>query len=477
MKYLLVILTFSFSCLSLAGYDLPAANTPVPLGVDTRILKELQEASARITAESKKALVFISVSKTMKNMPRRYSGDPFEFFFDRRFREFEAPKQEGLGSGFMLDLEKGYVLTNNHVIDGADVIDLKLANGKTYQGEILGRDDSTDIAVVRIKDEKYDRSGLNILILGDSDRLRVGHIVFSLGAPFGLEASVSQGVISAVERGALSITKMGDFIQTDAVINPGNSGGPLVDVDGRVIGINTAIASRSGGSQGVGFAVPSNLVRKVATSLINGGHFSRGFIGVSFQPLQDEWVPSLGLPKDTKGVIVAQVTPDGPAEKAGITPGDVLVAINGKPINDANDLTNAIGLMGPGSNAKITYFREGNQRTATAKISEWPGSEKQVEVAEKAPSTGDYGLAFEDVSRELKQKFGFSSSAGVVVTYVEPGSPAYRVGLAKGDVILIANGRKIKNVRDLDKILKASKELIVLHVEARDGLRVVALQK
>lgn len=468
-----LIIIASLACLlstsAFSKYDLAPASTKVPIG-DTALLEAISKAFGEIASHAKKALVFISVSKTMRNQ----EIDPFEFFFnDRRFRDNEAPMQKGLGSGFFIDLDKGYILTNNHVVEGADTIDLKLANGQSYKGKILGRDEYTDVAVVQVTDEKFSRDKLTSLVLGDSDQTKVAELVMALGAPFGLEASISTGVVSATGRGSLQIAQMGDFIQTDAAINPGNSGGPLVDVDGRVIGINSAIYSRSGAYNGIGFAVPANLARKVATNLINGGHSIRGFIGVSFQPLAPEWSDSLGLPKNVTGVIIAQVTKDGPAEKAGLETGDVITEVNGKSVADGGDLTSAIGLMTPGTDANITYYRESAKKTTVVKIETWPG--KMAVVSDgKHPSGSslDVGIRVAPLNPGLKRRFGSSVNHGLVIVEVKPDSAAAAAGLSEGDVITNANGRRVGSPQELEKAIKQSKNIVVLQVE-RNGQSII----
>ena len=245
------------------SYEIPRAPANTNVSSNIKALQQMSEGISELAANANKAVVFVSISKTIKGMPFG-EINPFEFFFGPQFRGHprgQAPerKQKGVGSGFIIDLKKGLILTNNHVIEGADEISLKLANGETYDGKVLGRDKNTDVAVVKIKDKKYNRKGLGVLNLADSKKTKVGQFVIALGAPFGLEASLSFGVISALGRGNLQITNLGNFIQTDAAINPGNSGGPLLNMDGQVIGINTAIYSRSGSSAGIGFAVPAAL--------------------------------------------------------------------------------------------------------------------------------------------------------------------------------------------------------------------------
>lgn len=478
----LVALTAASLTHTLPAYDLPPINTPVQLQSNTEILKQISTAVSAIAESSKKALVFVSVSKTITGGPQIV--DPFEFFFgpgpQRRPREL--PKQEGLGSGFFIDLEKGYLLTNNHVIDGADKIELKLANGETYAGKVIGRDPNTDIAVVEVADNKFKREGLEALILGDSNSITEGSFVVALGAPFGLEASISFGVVSAIGRGNLQITKLGDFIQTDAAINPGNSGGPLIGVDGKVVGINTAIFSRSGAYNGIGFSVPSNLVRKIATSLINEGSVERGYIGVVFEPFKEEWAESLKIPKGTIGSIITKVVEGGPADRAGLEAGDVIVAINGANLKNSSELVNIIGFLKPNEKAKIDYYRSGSRKSTVVTIGRYPGSEQlaseQREDEKGSMNAGNpYGIVAEPVSARLQNMYKFESKQGLVITALEENSPAAQARLMQGDVILAVNGKKVLNSSELNKILNSEKKMVLLHVERQGTMFFVSLKR
>lgn len=446
------------------AYTLPPSNTPVKLSTQTApLLKELSAGVSSIAKSARKSLVIVSISKTVKGMPGFI--DPFDLFgFGHSRQQMPSQKQEGIGSGFIVDLDKGYILTNNHVIEGADEINLKLADEKTYKGKIIGRDSNTDIAVVQITDKNFKKSSkISSLVLGDSDKTNVGSFVVALGAPFGLEASISFGVISALSRGSLSITRVGNFMQTDAAINPGNSGGPLVDVNGKVVGINTAIFSKSGGYNGIGFAVPSNLVRKIASTLINEGSVARGFIGVSFEPLRKEWLSSLKLPKGTAGMIVKEVTPNSPAQKAGIKAYDVIYKIGKKSIKSSEELINCIGLMKPGDQTKVYFYRSGRSKSVRLKVGRWPGSE--LKLAQSASSqkrnNNDYGLTV------VEDK---DSNSAITITNVERGSPAHKAGLRRGDIVIGVNESTNLSVKSFYRILSRSKHGVLLMVE-RHGRR------
>lgn len=441
------LIAFAANCFILKplfAYDLPPADTKVELGQDTELLRQLSKGVGAIAEASKKALVFVSVSKTAKGLPGGI--DPYDLFgFGRR--QIPVPRQEGLGSGFFIDLDEGLVLTNNHVIDNADEISLKLANGETHKAKVVGVDPNTDVAVVKIIEKKFKRNGLSSLILGNSDSINVGSFVVALGAPFGLEASVSFGAVSALGRGSLQITQLGDFIQTDAAINPGNSGGPLVDMEGKVIGINTAIFSKSGGYNGIGFAVPSNLVREVATNLINGVKLSRGYIGVHFQPLTNDIKKLLKIPDDNNGVLVVQVEPNGPADKAGIKPKDVITEVDSKKLEKDRDLVNRVGLMKPGTKAKLTVFRDGKELAKTLTIGTYPGSDQSGSRDKQEATKESLGLEF-----QLKE-------GGLYIMSIENDSPARRQ-LQEGDVILSVDSYEVEGTKNLGNAVKGFKAAI-----------------
>lgn len=471
------------------NYELPAANTQIAINADTTVLKQISKALGSIAEGSKKSLVYISISKTLKG-PQMGQVDPFDFFGlgDRFPGLTPPPKQEGLGSGFIIDVSQGYILTNNHVVEDADNINLKLSNGASYEGKLVGRDKFTDVAVIKIDDKNFDRNGLGALVLDDSDKASVGEFVIALGAPFGLEASISFGVISAIGRGSLHITRLGNFIQTDAAINPGNSGGPLVNMDGKVLGINTAIFSKSGAYNGIGFTVPANIVRHVATSLINDGKTQNGYVGIYFppEPLKEDAIALLKLPKGTSGYYVTQVAKGGPAQKAGIEEGDVIVAINDKKVgSQEGDLANIIGFMKPGDKAAITFYREGQIKTVSFAIGAFPGEGAEIASDDKEDQSGSkssrkaknpYGLLTSPITPELRSRYGLERHQGLVITGVMQGSPASKAGFGEGDVIVAVNGRKLTKVAELEKILNSS-ETVLLHFDRKGSLYFVPLKK
>lgn len=463
------------------AYTIPAAPQVAP-NENVQMLQRLSKGVAAVAKQANEAIVFVSVYKNAPGMPQGMV-DPFEFFFGpggpggqggRRGGPQQPPqgrgterREGGLGSGFFIDLEKGYILTNNHVVQGADEIQLKLANGDSYEGKIVGRDQNTDVAVVQVKNEKFNRKGLAELRLGNSDAVEVGDFVVALGAPFGLEASLSFGVVSALGRGNLDITKLGNFIQTDAAINPGNSGGPLLDITGQVIGVNTAIYSRSGGYNGIGFAVPANLVRPVAEQLINSGYIRRGYLGVILQPIDEDLHAGLNLPAGVHGgALVSRVATDSPAAKAGIEPGDVIAEVNGTPMKVHSEIVNAIGLMKPGSNVDLTLYREGKKTTMRVAIGEHP-EDRGSQVASTSGKNEvpgkelPFGVVVANWTKSLAERFGIESKAGIIVTDVTSDGPADRAGLKAGDLILKVDGKKVGSTDDFQKASKGKSRILV----------------
>ena len=479
-RLLIAMIAVSTCALS---YELPKDSGKTEISAQTSDgLRKLSSGLAEIAKHTRKSLVFISVSK---NVPIGNEIDPFEFFFGpgnggARPRKERKQKQEGLGSGFIIDTSKGYILTNNHVVEDADEISIKLANGKTYSGKVVGRDKNTDIAVVKVSDEKFDRTGLDQLTVADGDVLEVGELVVAMGAPFGLEASLSFGVVSATGRGNLQITQLGNFIQTDAAINPGNSGGPLVGMDGKVVGINTAIFSKSGADNGIGFAVPAKLVRGIATKLINQGAVKRGYIGIQMQPLTDDLKETLNIPKNKSGTLVRVVENSSPASKAGIKEGDVLLEVEGKEILTESDLTNTIGLSSPGDKVQILLSRSGDKKAVTVIIGEFPtqgvaknSSNREAPVSAKGMS---FGIAVQNLTADIRNEIESQSKSGAIITGIEPDSPASRAGLQPGDIIVAANGQKISSASEFQSLASSEKRLLI-RIEREGTFAYVSLKK
>ncbi|MCX7705329.1 MAG: DegQ family serine endoprotease [bacterium] len=432
--------------------------------VDTSGAYALQNAFVQVVKMVKPAVVMITTEKTVTY---RY-WNPFEDdFFDRFFEDFGVPrfrqqqpktykkKQEGLGSGFIVD-EEGYILTNNHVIQGVDKILVKLMDSeRRYEAKIIGTDPRTDLALIKIDAGRR----LPTVVLGDSEAIEIGEWAIAIGNPMGLEETVTIGVISAKGRSVLGTSPYEDFIQTDAAINPGNSGGPLVNIKGEVIGINTAIIAPYM-AQNIGFAIPINLAKKVFKELKSKGKVTRGFLGVYLQPLTEELASSFGL-KETKGALVSDVIPDTPAEKAGLKPGDIILEFNGKPVSDVKDLQQKVADANVGDNAVLGIWREKKKITVPIKIAERPEEEAIAKVGTESMEKYWRGLKVGDITEEIRIRYNIPAGIkGVIVIEVEQGSPADECEITPGTLIRKINDISISSVKEfqttINKIDKKS---------------------
>lgn len=427
--------------------SLPNAFVP---NVPRQIL-ETGRAFSEIVRAVSPAIVNISTTKVVRREAQPFFEDPFFDFFSP-FHEFGSPKkfkERSLGSGVIVSAD-GYIVTNNHVVEKADEIKVTLIDKKTFKGRIVGADPKTDIAIIKIE-----ATGLPTLTWGDSDKLQVGEFVLAIGSPYGLSNTVTMGIISAVGRANVGIADYEDFIQTDAAINPGNSGGPLVNINGELIGINTAIFSRTGGYQGIGFAVPSNMVRLVIDQLLQKGKVTRGWIGVTIQELTPELAQEFGL-KKTKGALVSDVGKDSPAAKAGIMRGDVILEFNGREVKDVSSLRNMVAQSKAGSEITLKILRAGKEFTVKALITELPRDVAEV-TPEQLPDNSELkaltGLTVMDLSKEIIRQLGFNKDEkGVVVVKVEAGSPADDAEIKKGDVIKEINKKAVNSSEDFNRI-------------------------
>jgi serine protease Do len=379
---------------------------------------------------------------------------PFEEFFGEDFfRRFfgdtpERIPQRSLGSGVIVDAT-GIALTNAHVVEKATEIEVITLDGGKHKAKVVGLDKKTDLAVLKLDDGK---AQFKFARLGDSDRMQVGDWVIAVGSPFGLQATVTAGIVSAKARN-IGQGPFDDFIQTDAAINPGNSGGPLVNMQGEVIGINTAIVA---GGSGIGFAIPSNMAKKIYSEINTKGRVTRGWLGVSIQPLTQELARSFNA-KDTKGVLISDVVPDSPAAKAGLKPGDILLEFDGKKVEAPADLQRTVGLAQPGQDAKMKVWRDQAEKAVEIKIGEAP-DEKEAQQRPARTTPSSLGLDVRPLTPELARQLNLKSTDGVIVARVEESSAAGEAGVQRGDVVREINRQKVRSMADYERLTKDVKE-------------------
>ncbi len=409
------------------------------------------------------AVVNISTTQTVKS-GRSFSGNMPRNFFDQDefFRRFfgDMPererKQSSLGSGFIISSD-GYIFTNHHVVAKADKIKVKLSNGREYDAEVKGRDPNTDLALIKIKaDEK-----LPAVELGDSDKLRVGDWVLAIGNPFGLDYTVTAGIVSAKGR-VIGAGPYDNFIQTDASINPGNSGGPLFNLDGKVVGINTAIVAQG---QGIGFAVPVNIARDILKDLKEKGHVTRGWLGLSIQDITPDMAENMKL-QDRRGALVGQVFPGDPADKAGIKTGDIIVAVDGHRIQDTHELLRIVAMLPVGKTVAVAILRNGREETKKVLVGE---RRELQEMAGGSRVNEQLGLTVQEITPEMARILKLREKGGVVITRVNPDSPADDAGLKVNDVILQVNRVRVQSLKDFtDELSRSGKEETVMFLIKRD---------
>jgi serine protease Do len=439
-------------------------------------LTQLSEALSEVAAVSTPSVVNISTTRVIKSRDEA----PFDFFDDPFFRRFfgdqfphqDVPKEhkeQSLGSGVIVS-EDGYIVTNNHVIEKAQEIKVLLGDKRDFKAKLIGADPKTDIAVIKIE-----AKGLPALSWGDANKMKVGEIVFAIGNPFGLNQTVTMGVISAVGRANVGIADYEDFIQTDAAINPGNSGGALLNARGELVGINTAIISRTGGYQGIGFAVPSSMARQVMDSLVKYNKVVRGWLGVSIQEVTSDLAEEFGV-RNLKGALVSRVMKGSPADKAGIRQGDVILQFNGKDIEDTGHLRNMVSQTPITSKVKIRLLRQKKEIEVEVVVSELPkkladASSSPDEESEKLEeSSALAGLVVRELTPELAGHFGLDESdKGVVIVKTDPDSKAYEAGIRPGDIILQINQKNIPTLESYKKAAGAlrSKDRILLLVRRK----------
>jgi len=443
----------------------------------------MPESFADLAEAQADSVVNISTTKHVKLAQRGlppgfgspHGGTPFDDFFNDFMRNMPRQQQQerhALGTGFILSAD-GYVITNNHVVEGADEVIVKMSDGTEHEAKIIGTDPKLDVALIKFKANKR----LKAVRLGDSDKLRVGDWVVAIGNPFGLEKTVTAGIVSAKGR-VIGSGPYDDFIQTDAAINPGNSGGPLFNTRGEVIGINTAIYSRSGGNNGIGFAIPINLARSVIDELREKGHVTRARLGVHITDVSKEMMQALGL-KDREGAMVPQVVAGSAADKAGILPGDVIVSIDGEPVHKAHDLPLRVARHAPGDRVKIGVIRNGKHKTITVKVEamqdEASADNRNLNLKNAKIRLG---MVVDNLSSELSARLQTRVKHGVVVQQVQRSMPAARGGIQRGDVIYRINGKDVNNVRGFSKLAKGFKPGQLLRIMLdRHGDRVFTLVK
>jgi len=478
-------LGFTGAAIAMAGllnlYHTPVANGAVDDGAIST-LQELSDTYVRVAEETSRAVVYIEISKNLPS-PAAFQrggerGLPFRFFDPRNFggqmpqapQSGGTPAPTGTGSGFIIS-EDGYIVTNHHVAGDADALSVTLQDGRTFDAALVGSDPQTEVALLKIE-----ATGLPTVRLGDSDEVKVGEWILAVGSPFGLDHTVTSGIVSAQGRSEVGIVDYADFIQTDAAINPGNSGGPLINLKGEVIGMNTAILSRSGGNNGIGFAIPINMVKHIVDDVKDDGKVVRGFLGVSIQSLTPELAEWFGVESD-HGAVVADVVEDSPAERAGLQKDDVVLRFNGVPVNDAAALRSRVATTSPDSNSTIEVMRDGELVEMTVKIGSLDSGEI---VAGNAAPNGDsrLGLRLQDLDESIAAQLGYDGTDGVVVSQVEPGSRAQMAGIVPGTVVTEVNRQPVTNVQEFKKALEQGKKknTVLLNVEKDGQSRYVAMK-
>lgn len=422
------------------------------------------------------SVVTVWSSRKVKNETMQSFADPFfRRFFGDTFGNSSVPRElreQGLGSGVIVS-EDGYIVTNNHVIDGASDIKVSLADKREVTARVVGTDSKTDLAILKVEEK-----GLTPVKMADSSKVEVGDLALAIGNPFGVGQTVTMGVISATGRGGLGIEEYEDFIQTDAAINPGNSGGALINADGELIGINTAILSRSGGNQGVGFAIPVNMARNVMDQIIHDGKVSRAFLGVSIQPVTSQIAKAFGLAK-AQGALVSDVAVSSPAARVGLKAGDVILKVDASEVSDSRALQLMVGQMTPGRLVHLTVWRDNREQNFTVTLGD------QAHVSKTAESNSENkseklldGMATENLTSEIVRQFNIAPGTnGVFVRRVEPGSAAAQAGLERGDVILEVNRHPVPTVEQLHRYIAESSESALLFVNHDGHTRYVVLSR
>lgn len=449
-------------------------------------LRQTGRTFARIARQTAGAVVGVQAEHTVEAGEQwavpEWPFDSGENFFDWFFRQAPdngspQPRQRSQlaqGSGFIINAE-GYIITNVHLVGNAQSITVQLTDVDTYPAKVIGIDPETDIALIKI-----DAPDLKALELADSDQVEVGEWVLAVGNPFGLSHSVTAGIVSAKSRTGVGIAAYEDFLQTDAAINPGNSGGPLVNLEGKVIGVNTAIISRTGGNLGIGLAIPSNMVKYIYDQLLKEGQVVRGYLGVSIQDLTPSLARSFGA-EGTRGVLIPSVTEGSAADNAGVQKGDIITAIEGQEVTSADELRNRVALYKPGANVKIEVLRDGQRRTLDVEIGKRP-SELAAARERQTPESDvgrNLGLVVRNITEEMAARLDLQGQQGVIITQVEPGSLAAQAGLQPGMLITEVNRKPVSNTRQFARAVNEAKQedSILLLVSTGQVSQYVSIQR
>jgi serine protease Do len=478
--------------MALSGAHRPAAQpASASLALDPVVApaRALSKAFAAVAKKARPAVVGVYSEKlvTMRQPGFPFSDDFFQQFFGQQGMPFQHPgfgpreervPQKGMGSGMILDHD-GNILTNYHVIADVDRIKVQLADKRSFSAKVVSSDPKSDVAIIRISDHVPD--DLPTVSLGNSDALEVGDLVVAIGAPFGLTQTVTHGIISAKGRSDVGITTYEDFLQTDAPINPGNSGGPLLNMDGEVIGMNSAIATGGGGqSAGVGFAIPSNMIKGMLPKLIKGGRISHGSIGVVIQDIDEKLARSFHV-KEGQGILVAQVNPDSPAERAGVKRGDIITKAGDTGIDTTNALRTVVASTTPGNELRLDLLRDGKALSVVVKVGAQGSDQERADLGADAGGGGGpnalahLGAQLHDLTPDLASRFGTRQRQGVVVLEVEPGSIAASAGLRPGDIVLEANRHAVTDMNSLTKALDDWTDGLVLLVRRGNNSFYIAI--
>ncbi len=448
-RYIVVVLMVTLMISS--GLPMATASKNAPV-------KMVPQNFSALAATVSPAVVHIRVEKTVKGGGPAFhqfgqnpfgGNERFKDFFGRNFGQQRQPefKQPGQGSGFIID-KTGYIVTNNHVVEGADSIKVILKDETEYDAEIIGRDPVTDIALIKVKAE----GNLPTVPLGSSDNLKVGEWVAAIGSPFGLEHTVTAGIVSAKGR-VIGSGPYDDFIQTDASINPGNSGGPLINMQGEIVGINTMIIA---GGNGIGFAIPIDLAKGIVTQLKTSGEVTRGWLGVTIQDLKGDMADYYGV-KDQSGVLVASVVPGDPADQAGIQSKDIITEVDGKKITTSRELTTLAAMLGVGDTARVTVLRDGKQKAFDVKIGKRPLTMASASDHQQKEKEGQYGFQVTELTPQVAQRYNIKETKGVIVVGVAPNSKGQAAGIQQGDLIIEINRENVASVKDFKNLIDQHK--------------------